>query len=236
MSKVILTLEKFKFSYKRDGWALEVKSLQLQSGTIYSLLGSNMAGKSTILRRLGSLELIERKTGAGHPGAFTFPTNGQSSGETSLLAHDDRMFPELSLWDNVRIVGHRTDRKIVREAHQRFNSFLDDLRLGEKVSGNTQLADLSSGGQALIRLARPYAWKARLVLIDEVTSHLDQRNSRIFFSKVEELLRYDCSIVLVSHLPSDHAEASRVASNAGARYVEIPIKQEGLNSWIDPIS
>jgi ABC-type multidrug transport system ATPase subunit len=217
-------------------WSLHVKRLQLCKGTIYSVLGDNMVGKSTLLRILGGAEPIEVLSSPNAATTIQAETGGQDhqgqgtlrlpTKHVCLLAHDDTMFPELSIWDNVRVARSLGRNPNYALARKTFREILSGTSIFRSRSDTEPLGQLSSGGKALIKLARACCWVADVILVDEVTAHLDQSNAQGFFDILGRFMPTGAILVLVSHAARDHELASQLAAELQIPYRPVKIERE----------
>jgi putative ABC transport system ATP-binding protein len=216
-------------------WSLRIDRLLLDANAIYSVLGDNMVGKSTLLRILSGREqfLVSPPLNADARLFGTSLEDGSNDGghlrirarSLCLLAHDDAMFPELSIWDNVRIARGAGSNQDHAKATGVFEQILRQSRILHRRSRREPLGRLSSGGKALIKLARACCWSADIILIDEVTAHLDADNCALFFATLRSFVTRDATVVLVSHANRDHEEAARLAAQSGMAYHSIRIQR-----------
>jgi iron complex transport system ATP-binding protein len=218
-------------------WSLRVDRLLLDGNAIYSILGDNMVGKSTLLRILsGREEFLILPPLNTEARLFGTSLLEEASGgvrehlairakSLAFLAHDDAMFPELSIWDNVRIARGAGSHQNVVRANEIFQEILSTSPILKHRSQRELLGHLSSGGKALIKLARACCWSSDIILIDEVTAHLDSANCALFFSTLSSFVTKDATVVLVSHAGRDHQEAARLAADSGMTYRSVQIQR-----------
>jgi ABC-type multidrug transport system ATPase subunit len=235
---VPLQMANLRFAYgpetKEDQWRLFVPSLSIPERSLCSVTGDNMAGKSTLLRIIAGLESITVLEDTRFSGSLIYDgkANGRAMYRSSLsgccyLAQSDPMFPELSLWDNVRICNQRGCKITLRDAQVSFTEYVRFLNATPSfagIRGDVQLRQLSTGGQSVLRLARAVSWNSQVVLIDEVTSSLDGKNVTAFFASVRMLAeRSNCTVLLVSHASRDHENLNQTAAQIGFNYGKIEI-------------
>ncbi|MGP1345505.1 MAG: ABC transporter ATP-binding protein [Phycisphaerales bacterium] len=226
----LIGLEELDFAYESsniDGrrWRLRANDVMLYSGRFYSLRGPNMSGKSTflsILQRGGILARADSKSivryAEGHPGRWAI----------QLIHHDDPMFPELSLWDNLRAARPTIKQASTSYARGSLRDFIQKTPvLSESgVTPDTLLGSLSSGGRALVKIARASVWGCRILLVDEATSNLDNENGREFISSLFDVVEQGGLAVLVSHLDRDHRQATEIAQARGVRHCSLALTAE----------
>jgi ABC-type molybdenum transport system ATPase subunit/photorepair protein PhrA len=251
MTEPLIELSNVKFSYANgrssgpEQWFLRLDRIKIMPRSVYQVVGDNMAGKTTFLRVIGGLEPVgiasnTQIKGSLLSGSFRVGTSKRLDPiNTCFLSHSDQMFPELTLWQNVVIgksCGPPVRRKEARQRFGRYVSASDVLRKAGNLNhrGTTEgcrFGELSSGGQALAKIARAYTWRPELILIDEISAHLDRGNAESFYRNLDSLFDgRGCALVLVSHVARDHVLASAVASRVGAAHSQIQIRlQDGAS-------
>lgn len=190
--------------------ALDNVSYAFAEGSFTAVTGRSGSGKSTLLQLLGGL---------------TAPSGGRvllDGEDLSLLDDEQRtvfrrerigfifqsfnLVPELNAYENIilplKLGRRRIDRRYI-------DGLIDTLGLGDRL---THYSDELSGGQCQrVAIARALAADPSVILADEPTGNLDERNSR----EVMELLKkanreFGKTIVLVTHDP----EAAGYADSA----------------------
>jgi ABC-type lipoprotein export system ATPase subunit len=190
--------------------ALRGLDLRIEPGESVAILGPSGCGKSTLLALAAGLD---------EPSAGELRVWGRSLGrldEAELAAYrardlaivfqGDNLWPALSAQENVaislRLAGHDDAESAAAQSLAAFG-------LAERSSHRA--AALSGGEQQRVAIAAAAARRARLVLADEPTGELDQRNEEIVLEALEKLRReYDSTVVLVTHSERVAARAQRV--------------------------
>jgi len=247
MATDLIQIRDLEFAYPAQfadstSWKLIIKNLEIPSAAICRVTGGNMVGKTTLLRILAGLESFRPYSNTRLSGELFHPSINTKETvltlhlkNTFFLSHSDRMFPEMTIWENVKL-SRNCGFLPRKDARRRFMEYMSGLRVLRDKSDKTLLGSLSSGGQALIRLARAYVWGAQLVLIDEVTAHLDDDSAAEFFANLRTFLAAGCSVILVSHDSRDHELAAELASEK-THLLTIPIeRKEGSSCVIVPSS
>lgn len=101
----------------------------------------------------------------------------------AYLPQEMRLFPELSVMDNIRIKNRLTDFRTEAE----ITALLDRLELGHKAASPAGL--LSVGQQQRVAIVRALCQPFDFLLIDEPVSHLDSRNNEAVASLIDEEAR-----------------------------------------------
>jgi molybdate transport system ATP-binding protein len=194
----------------RGGFTLQAR-LRVEDGEVLAVLGPNGAGKSTLLRalagllplRAGRIALTGPDGGSGlvldDPDAGVFvPVERRGVG---VVFQDHRLFPHLSVRDNVAYPGRITRR---RRAAARADADGWISRFGLADLADSRPAQLSGGQAQRVALARALARGPRLLLLDEPMAALDARTRIDVRAELKRhLAAYDGPVVLVTHDPVD---------------------------------
>lgn len=98
----------------------------------------------------------------------------------SLLPQEMRLFPELTVAQNISLKNNRTNHK----SAEQIDEYLNSLGLSEKK--NIPVGKLSIGQQQRVALIRSLCQPFDFLFLDEPVSHLDERNNQIIAEMVEE--------------------------------------------------
>ena len=173
----------------------------IPEGRLCALLGPNGSGKTTLLRIMAGL--LRGGEGCVHVMGRDVAacSAGQRARLVGYLPQQHRAIFPFSVRDVV-LTG--------RAAHVRFTPGDRDLmraRHAMETVGIAGLADrryteLSGGEQQLVLIARVLAQEARVVLLDEPTSHLDFRNRTCLMNLLRELVAGGLTVIVVLHNPN----------------------------------
>jgi len=163
--------------------------LEVRRGEVHALTGENGAGKSTLMRIVAGLETADQ-------GAVRFSGNG-----IAMIHQELMVFPDLTVAENI-CMGQEPQRWLPgwldRGAmHRQARELL--ARLGVVADPGWRLGDLNFAGQQSVEIARALARKADLLIMDEPTSSLSERESELLFSLILDLKQRGVSILYVSH-------------------------------------
>jgi rhamnose transport system ATP-binding protein len=193
--------------------ALQGVDFDLKAGEVHALLGENGAGKST---------LIKIVTGAHQPDRGTITVAGERvAGLTPAAAHrlgiaciyqQPALFPDLTVAENIalRLEPGAALRKIDWPARQsRARELLE--RIGARISPAAEVRTLSMPEQQLVEIACALGAGARIVIMDEPTASLTQKEQHLLFSVVRDLRTAGVGVIYISHrLEEIFALADRV--------------------------
>ena len=181
--------------------ALRGVDFDLRAGEVHALLGENGAGKST---------LIKIVTGAHQPDGGTITIKGERvSGLTPAAAHQlgiaciyqqPALFPELTVAENIalRLEPGQALRKIDWAARAtRAQALL--ARVGAAIRPTAEVRSLSMPEQQLVEIACAVGAGARIVIMDEPTASLTQKEQHLLFTVVAELRKSGVGVIYISH-------------------------------------
>jgi rhamnose transport system ATP-binding protein len=181
--------------------ALKTASFELRAGEVLALLGENGAGKSTCVKLLAGV--YHPTSGSvlidGKPVTFTSPHDAQAAGVAVMHQHPG-LFPDLSLAENVfmgdmpRSASGVIDRKAMRD---RTRSLLASV--GLDADPDTLLGGLRTSEQQLVEIARALSRDARVLIMDEPTAALSQREVARLFAVVDTLRVRGVAMMFVGH-------------------------------------
>ncbi|HVX12266.1 MAG TPA: sugar ABC transporter ATP-binding protein [Pirellulales bacterium] len=182
--------------------ALENVSLRLGSGETLCVVGENGAGKSTLMKILGGVYTADSGEILldGTPVEIGTVAAAQRLGIT--LIHQ-----ELNLAESLDVAGNLFLGREPRWAGPLgliSNKIYADAavvmrRLGLDCSPRTTVSRLSIGQQQLVEIARAVTLRSRVLIMDEPTSSLTQRETERLFEVIRDLKRDGVSILYISH-------------------------------------
>jgi rhamnose transport system ATP-binding protein len=181
--------------------ALKGVSFDLQAGEVHALLGENGAGKSTLIKVI---------TGAHQPDGGTLEINGERVEKLSpATAHklgitciyqQPALFPDLTVAENI---GLRLEPVVVTSRvnwPQRRIRALELLRrIGAEILPDAEVRSLSMPEQQLVEIACALGAGARIVIMDEPTASLTQKEQHLLFGVVRELRASGVGVIYISH-------------------------------------
>lgn len=168
--------------------------LEVARGETLALLGTNGAGKSTILRVVAGLGTPSHGHVRlnGRDVTFTSPEQRARAG-VQLLPGGKGTFPSLSVADNLEMGGHTLARDIRRERIERVYGLLPELR----VLTTRSAGSLSGGQQQQLALARVLLHDPEILLIDELSLGLAPGVVGDLIATIERLKEAGQTIVIV---------------------------------------
>jgi rhamnose transport system ATP-binding protein len=181
--------------------ALKGVSFELQAGEIHALLGENGAGKSTLIKII---------TGAHRPDSGTIQIDGRDvQNLTPAAAHrlgvaciyqQPALFPDLTVAENIgmRLESNRSLRRVNWRARtDRAAELLK--RIGADISPEREVRELSMPEQQLVEIACAIGAGARIVIMDEPTASLTQKEQHLLLAVARELRASGVGVIYISH-------------------------------------
>jgi ribose transport system ATP-binding protein len=181
--------------------ALDGVSLALGAGEVHALIGENGAGKSTLMKILsGALRPDSGSmTLAGVPYAPSGPRGARDLG-VAMIYQELTLAPHLTVEANVMLGRERTTIGLVRRReHRRLVAQALGLLEHPDIRPEAVAGTLSVGAQQLVEVARALVSDARVIVFDEPTSSLTERDAERLFEVIDRLRARGLAIVYISH-------------------------------------
>ena len=181
--------------------ALDDVSLEVRRGEILALLGENGAGKSTLIKVLSGIHIPEEGEIYYHgiPIKFHGPVDAKNAG-ISVVHQELAFLPLLTVAENLYIRNYTGKRKklvnwsevnsIAKEAMDMINLKIDPNRLVESCS----VAECQQ-----IEIARAAYENAKVLILDEPTSSLNDTEIEALMKCIEGLKNKGVSVILITH-------------------------------------
>lgn len=180
--------------------ALERVDFDLEEGEVHALLGENGAGKSTLMKILsGSLK---KDTGSisinGRPVEVADPHHAMELG-IGMVYQELSLVPTLSVAENIFLGRWVCSKGRIRweRIHRAAEGALQ--RVGCDIDPRRILRTLSMAEQQLVEIAKVLSRDAKILLLDEPTSALSEKETDRLFNIIQRLKREGVGIVYVTH-------------------------------------
>jgi monosaccharide-transporting ATPase len=180
--------------------ALQGVNFTVRRGEVHALMGENGAGKSTLIKVLTGV--YRRDAGTicldGHEIFPRAPKDVEALG-ISTVYQEVNLIPHLSLAENICLGRQSTRFGTIRWAAvtRRGRAALDRVDL--KVDVNQPLSACSIAVQQMVAIARALDISAKLLVLDEPTSSLDEKEVAELFGVIRKLRAQGLGIVMVTH-------------------------------------
>jgi rhamnose transport system ATP-binding protein len=183
--------------------ALKGVTFELKAGEVHALVGENGAGKSTLIKIMTGAERADGGTlsvdGAAVDLAQLTPSAAHALG-IAVIYQQPALFPDLSVTENIALSLESTAgwRPIQwRRRRERARQLLE--RAGATFSPDRIAGTLSMPEQQLVEIARAIGADARVILMDEPTASLTDREVVRLFEVIGSLRGNGAGIIYISH-------------------------------------
>jgi ribose transport system ATP-binding protein len=203
--------------------ALRSAELVVEKGEVHALIGQNGAGKSTMIKILTGY--YRKDAGEilfdGKPVEFSSPQEAQRSG-ISTIYQEINLVPYRSVTENI-CLGREKRRFGLLDwsaMHDEARTLLARFKIDVDV--RRPLMAYPTAVQQMVAIARAIGFEAKLVIMDEPTSSLDEREVEVLFGVIRQLRETGVSVIFVSHkLDELYAVCDRVTIMRDGRTVQV---------------
>lgn len=201
--------------------ALDKVSFDLKAGEVHALLGENGAGKSTLMKIISGI--YKRDEGSykvdGKEIHSINPKIAQDLG-IAIIHQELNMCQDLTVAENMFLGREETKFGFLRKKviNERAKVVLDQLKID--ISPNMLLRKLSISKQQMVEIAKALSTEARILIMDEPTSALTEKECVELFRIINELKKNGCAIVYISHRLEELIEITdRVSIFRDGKYI-----------------
>lgn len=181
---------------------LKKVNFSLKLGEIHALMGENGAGKSTLMKIL--LGIYEKDEGTirvdENEFSFKSPKDAEKHG-IAIIHQELNVISSLSVMENMFLGRDLCYGKsgVLRtaEMYEKTKQYLQQL--GLDIDPREEVKNLSIGQQQMIEIARALSIRAKVLIMDEPTAALTDREIEHLFGIMNELKAQGVSIVYISH-------------------------------------
>lgn len=218
--------------------ALDNVDFEVYPGEIVGLLGENGAGKSTLIKILSGVYTKDQGS-IYFRGENIDPKNPQDSQSLgiSTIYQELALVPQLSVAENLFL--NREPRLIPALGMIDFKKMEADARiilgdLGVDIPPNKLLKDLTVAAQQMVEITKAVSRNAQLLLMDEPTSALSNKEVKAIFEIMNRLKEKGVSVVFISHRLEEVMKIVDriIVMRDGQRVGELPIQDATMEKII----
>ena len=181
--------------------ALNGVDFNLKRGEVHALVGENGAGKSTLIKILsGAYEMDRGEIRInGQKVNISSPRHSQELG-ISVIYQEFNLVPYLSVAENIFLGRESMSNGVFinnKENRAKAQELLDRLEL--EISIDDTVADLGVAQQQMVEVAKALSMQASIIVMDEPTSALGNREIEQLFRTIEKMKSEGISIIYISH-------------------------------------
>ena len=182
--------------------ALDDVNFVVRKGSIHALVGENGAGKSTLMNVLSGLYPYGSYSGdivyEGEVCRFSNIKDSENKG--IVIIHQElALIPYMTIGENMFLGNERGKKYAINwdETYAEANKYLKIVGLSE--SSKTLVKDIGVGKQQMVEIAKALAKHARLMILDEPTSSLNEEDSQALLDLLLEFKKQGMTSIIISH-------------------------------------
>lgn len=207
-SEIVLTMRGI-CKYFPGVRALDHVDFTLRKGTIHALMGENGAGKSTLIKVLTGVYPMDegeiRLDGIEGAVSIHSPQEAQNCG-ISTVYQEITLCPNLTVAENMFIGRTKGGRVNWKAMEKRAGELLRSL--GIPARPRQQLGSCSLAVQQMVAIARAVDTDCKVLILDEPTSSLDDKEVAMLFRLMRDLKAHGVGIIFVTHFLEQVYEVS----------------------------
>ena len=171
--------------------ALDSVSMKVRPGSVHALMGENGAGKSTLVRMIAG---------------FDRPDSGRVvlRGRVAMIHQELHLMPPMTVAENIWLgrepltrLGFIDHRALARRTAE----LLEEL--GIAIDPEQRVGDLTIAGRQMVEIVRAVSYEADVLIMDEPTSTLSEREVDLLFRIVADLRSREKAIIYITHRMSE---------------------------------
>lgn len=204
MSDYILEMRDITKTFARNT-VLDKVELLLKPGEVHALMGENGAGKSTLMKIL--MGIYHRDGGTilldGEQVEFK---NAKQALEHGIAMIHQELNPvlDMQIYENVflgkeKCLGNVKGIKLVdkKKMQEETKQYLKEV--GLEISPLAVMRDLSTAQTQLVEIAKAISWDAKIIIMDEPTSAITDKEVDVLFELIRKLKEQGKSVIYISH-------------------------------------
>ena len=182
--------------------ALDNVNLKVEEGEIHALVGENGAGKSTLMNVLSGIYPFGSYEGdiIYDDEVCQFHNIKDSERKGIVIIHQElALIPYMTIGENM-FLGNEQGKKWCIDWNKTYAEADKYLAMvGLTDSSKTLIKDIGTGKQQLVEIAKALAKQARLLILDEPTSSLNETDSRALLDLMKALKKEGMTMIIITH-------------------------------------
>lgn len=182
--------------------ALDDVNLVVRRGSIHALVGENGAGKSTLMKVLSGIYPYGNYSGdiVYNDEICKFSTIKDSERLGIVIIHQElALVPQMTIAENMFLGNEKGKPWAIdwTQTHAEATRYLREV--GLKESSDTLIKDIGTGKQQLVEIAKALSKNAKLLILDEPTSSLNESDSRALLDLLLKFKEQGMTSIIISH-------------------------------------
>ncbi len=200
--------------------ALSNAQFELREGEVHALIGENGAGKSTLIKILGGI--YQKDGGEIYIEDKKVEINGIGSARAygiSIIHQELMLLPQMTVAENIFLGREDKKHGILQKKAMLAKTEALLRRFSLNIDPAGKVGALSIAQQQIIEIVRAISFGAKIIVMDEPTSSLSDKEVHFLFQAIERLKREHVGIIYISHRLSELAIADRVTVMRDGAYI-----------------
>jgi len=189
--------------------ALNDATFICQAGSIHALVGENGAGKSTLIKIIAGVVTPDSGTIHidGHASTIKSPKQAAQHGIVPVF-QELSLLPDLTIAENIFIANPpKNNFGIISRSRLKHDAEALCAELGfNHLNPNALVSEIPLAQRQLVEIAKAFAHKPKLLILDEGTSALAVQDVRIVFDVIRRMRDEGRSVIFISHRMSEVEE------------------------------
>ena len=179
--------------------ALNNVDLQVRKGTIHALIGENGAGKSTLMKVLNGV--YPATSGEMFLDGEKLELNGVKDAQEkgiSIIYQEFNLINTLTVAENIFLGRYNGGWAVKwKELKEQARALISEL--GFRFDVDTEVGQLSTAEKQLVEIAKALSLNSKIIVMDEPTSSLTEKEIDMFFPIIEHLKETGITVIFISH-------------------------------------
>jgi monosaccharide-transporting ATPase len=180
--------------------ALKSAALEVEPAEVMALVGQNGAGKSTLIKILTGVYRRDEGSVAfdGKVVDFTMPAEAQAAGIATIY-QEINLAPQRSVAENIYLSREPKRFGLIDQTAMRRGAEAVLKTFNLDIDVERPVAHFDAATRQMVAIARAVTQNARLVIMDEPTSSLDEREVAVLFETIRTLKRSGVAVIFIGH-------------------------------------
>lgn len=178
--------------------------IELYPGEVHALMGENGAGKSTLMKILAGIHSPDEESGAitykGEQVNWKDPLTARKMG-IGVIHQELNLSPNLSISENILMGTSFPKNRLGMVKWEQVHSQAQEVltSMDSELKPETLVSALSVAQQQIVEIARALSYKAEVLIMDEPTASLTDKEIDRLFTIINDLRNQGVAIVYISH-------------------------------------
>ncbi len=201
MGRVILEMKNITKTFPGVK-ALDNVNFKVEEGEIHALVGENGAGKSTLMNVLSGIYPYGTYEGdiVYNGEVCQFQKIKDSEEKGIVIIHQElALVPQMTIGENMFLGNERGTKNAINwnETYSEADKYLKMVGLSE--TSRVLIKDIGTGKQQLVEIAKALAKHAKLLILDEPTSSLNETDSKALLDLMLEFKKQGMTMIIITH-------------------------------------